>query len=166
MFEPNEIEEKRFAQALRGYKVEEVRLFLRAVAESYRKLLVESHRREEGLQRLEEELAEFKRRESLLQDMLLSAQKAAQQTRENAEREAQLVLKQAEMQSDELLRRARLKAHQVERGIMDLKLERNQAAEELLSLARRLETLVETLREEAEDADRVSVLPPRESDAG
>ena len=76
---------------------------------------------EQQLRHLELIVNEHRERESILKNTLLTAQKASEDIREAARKEAETVVKQAELQGDRLLELAQNRAHEVERGILELR---------------------------------------------
>jgi cell division initiation protein len=104
-------------------------------------------------------------REAILKNTLLTAQKAAEDIREVARKEAETVVKQAEMQGDRLLELAQNRAHEVERGILELRGHRTALRTDIRALVTRLTHLLD-LQEEAEVEDNLRFLKRREEASG
>jgi cell division initiation protein len=102
-FTPLEIESKEFRLAFRGYRKDEVRNFLQAVAGEWEALLREHRALKEKVAVLEAECKRLHELESLLKDTLLVAQSAAEEARASARREAQAILQEAETQRIRLI---------------------------------------------------------------
>jgi cell division initiation protein len=145
---PIEIQGTEFRKVLRGFDPEEVRLFLQAVAESYQALVLEKTRLEQEGVHLQAALDEFRRRENVLKEALYTAQRTADEVKSQAMREAQAIVQEAEVRGDAYVQQAQLRAHQMERTIVDLKLERENALGLLRELVRRTQVLLETLDKE------------------
>ncbi|MCS7298007.1 MAG: DivIVA domain-containing protein [Bacteroidia bacterium] len=112
MLTPIDIQNQTFNRSLRGYDPEEVRAFLRQVAQIWGALLEEKHALKQKVEQLSAELARYKEMESLLQRTLLQAEEASRLTLQNAEKNAALLLQEAQHKADEIISEAhRQKAH-------------------------------------------------------
>ena len=154
---PIEIQSHDFKKRLRGYDPQEVHLFLQALAESYQSVVMENQRLAQEVAQLDGSLEEFRRRENILKEALYTAQKMADEVKAQAVREAQSVVQEAHLRADALLQEARLQAHQVDRNILDLKIEREHFLLSLKDLLARVEILV-TAVEERKDSENVAIL--------
>jgi cell division initiation protein len=144
---PIDIQSNDFKRVIRGYDREEVRIFLQAVAESYQALTLENHKFIQEIENLKAALDDFKRRENLLRDALYTAQKMSDEIKSQAEREAQCTVQEAHVKAEALYQQAQLRAHQVERNILDLKIERENLAASLRDLSNRITSLMESMAE-------------------
>ncbi len=161
---PMDVQRQTFATRLRGFDPDEVRAFLSVVAEEVAALQRDKDHVEQQLRHLEQIVGEHRERETILKNTLLSAQKAAEDIRENARKEAETVVKQAELQSDRLLELAQARAHDVERGILELRAHRTGLRTDIRALLTRLTHLLD-LQEEAELEDNLRFLKRREEAA-
>ncbi len=162
---PMDIQRQTFAKQLRGFDPDEVRAFLSVVAEEMAALQRDKDEIEQQLRQLEQIVSEHRERETILKNTLLTAQKAAEDIRENARKEAELVVKEAELQADRLLELAQGRAHDLEHGIMELRAQRAALRTDVRAFITRL-TQVLDLQEEAELEDNLRVLKRREEAAG
>jgi cell division initiation protein len=144
---PIDIQSNEFRRVLRGYDKEEVRLFLQAVAESYQALTLENHKLLQEVENLKAGLDDFKRRENVLRDALYTAQKMSDEIKAQAQREAQCTVQEAHVKAEGLYQQAQLRAHEVERNILDLKIERENLVSALKDFSNRIRSLLETLEE-------------------
>jgi cell division initiation protein len=142
-----------------------VRAFLAAVAEEMAGIQREQEQTEQQLRHLELIVNEHREREAILKNTLLTAQKVAEDIRESARREADTVVKQAELQGDRLLELAQTRAHEVERGILELRGHRTGLRTDIRALVTRLTHLLD-LQEEAEVEDNLRFLKRREEASG
>lgn len=142
---PIEIQSNEFHRVFRGFDPEEVRLFLQAVAESHQALILERTELAKSTEHLQAALDEFRRRENVLKDALYTAQRTADEVKTQAMREAQSIVQEAQVRGEAYVQQAQLRAHQMERGILDLKLERENALSALRELLRRTQNLLEVL---------------------
>jgi cell division initiation protein len=161
---PMDVQRQVFGRRLRGVDPDEVRTFLSLVADEMAVLQRERDEFEQQVRRLEEIVAEHRERETILKNTLLTAQKASEDIVENARKEAQTVVMQAELQGDRLLELAQSRAHEVERGILDLRAHRSGLRTDLRALIARLTQILD-LQEEAEVEDNLRFLKRREEAA-
>jgi cell division initiation protein len=162
---PSDVQRQTFGTRFRGFDPDEVRAFLAAVAEEMVMLQREKDDIEQQLRHLEQIVSEHREREAILKNTLLTAQKAAEDIREGARREADTVVKQAEIQGDRLLEMAQARAHEVERGILELRAHRTGLRTDIRALVTRLNHILD-LQEEAELEDNLRFLKRREEASG
>lgn len=154
---PIEIQSHEFKKRMRGYDLQEVHLFLQAVAESYQSLVMDNQRLTQQNGQLDGQLEEFRRRENILKEALYTAQKMADEVKAQAVREAQSIVQEAHLRAEALLQEARLQAHQVDRSILDLKIEREHFLLSLRDLLARVQTLVDAV-EERKRTENVAIM--------
>jgi cell division initiation protein len=152
---PLDLRQTQFATAMRGYDKREVRSFLADAAEDYEQALREIDRLRQDFARAEQDLAEHRDREINLRNTLLTAQRLADQIRENAETEAKMILREAEGRADLAIQKAQARLEEVDREINELKLRRRdvEAAVEssIAALANALDFVRSKAREEKDD---------------
>ena len=144
---PLEIQKQTFSRAIKGYTVDEVRAYLHLVAEEIERLVKDVDRLSRENAMLREELDDHNQRERILKDTLLSAQKVSEDVRTNARKEAELIVKDAELLSDRLIAQAQSRVADLERAIMELKMERRAARNKLQTM---LDTTQQLLMLDAE----------------
>lgn len=162
---PADIQRQSFSSRFRGFDRDEVRAFLAAVAEEMAAVQREEDATEQQLRHLELIVNEHREREAILKNTLLTAQKAAEDIRETARKEAETIVKQADLQGDRLLELAQNRAHEVERGILELRGHRTALRTDIRALITRLTHLLD-LQEEAEVEDNLRFLKRREEASG
>ncbi len=162
---PMDIQRQSFDRRFRGFDREEVRTFLTALSEEVAALQREKDDLERQMRQLERIVNEHREREAILKNTLLTAQKAAEDIRESARREGETVVKQAEIQGDRLLELAQGRAHEVERGIMELRAHRTALRTDVRALITRLTSILD-LQEEAELEDNLRFIKRREQASG
>jgi cell division initiation protein len=121
---PLELRQVEFGTALRGFDKNEVKAFLNDAAEGLENVLREADRLRESLSRADQDLTEHRDREVNLRNTLLTAQRLADQIKENAENEAKMILREAEGRADLLLQKSQARLEEIEREINELKLRR------------------------------------------
>jgi cell division initiation protein len=162
---PSDVQRQSFDTRFRGFDRDEVRTFLAAVAEEMAALLREKEETEQQLRHLELIVNEHREREAILKNTLLAAQKASEDIRSAARKDAETIVKQAELQGDRLLELAQGRAHEVERGILDLRGHRTALRTDIRAIVTRLTHLLD-LQEEAEVEDNLRFLKRREEAGG
>jgi cell division initiation protein len=159
---PIDISSHRFAKKMRGFDPEEVRSFLNLVAGEFERLVIENNALKEELSQIKSGLADYKERERILKETLLTAQKLAQDMKEEARKEAQLVIKEAEFKGGQLLDQAARKAGQIEGMIQNLRVERDAFEQRVRSAVEQHLRLLDMHRKEEEVEDRLRFMkkPP------
>jgi len=162
---PADIQRQSFSSRFRGFDRDEVMAFLAAVSEEMAALQREMTETAQQLRHLELIVGEHREREAILKNTLLTAQKASEDIRETARKEAETIIKQADLQGDRLLELAQNRAHEVERGILELRGHRTALRTDIRALITRLTHLLD-LQEEAEVEDNLRFLKRREEASG
>jgi len=120
MLTPIDIQNQTFNRALRGYDPEEVRTFLRQVAQEWGLLLEEKHALKLKVEQLSTELNRYKEMESLLQRTLFQAEESSRLAIQNAEKNAALIIQEARQKAEETLAALRQQKEELERQIQAL----------------------------------------------
>jgi cell division initiation protein len=158
---PMDIQRQTFARKFRGFDPEEVRTYLSLVAEEVAALQRDRDTFEQQVQQLHGLIDEHREREVILKNTLLTAQRVSEEIRESARKQSESVVHEAELQADRLLELAQDRAHEVERGILDLRAQRSAIRTDIRALVTRLTHLLD-LQEEAELEDNLRFLKRRE----
>ncbi|SHH44554.1 cell division initiation protein [Clostridium collagenovorans DSM 3089] len=101
-----DIENKEFKKAMRGYNSEEVDDFLNDVLESYEEVSRENSRLKEKITSFEEKIIHYKKVEDTIQNTLVLAQSASEQTKLAAQKEADLIIKNANDSAQRMIDKA------------------------------------------------------------
>ena len=158
---PMDIQKQTFAQRLRGFDQDEVRAYLSIVAEEVAVLQGERDGLGQEVHTLRLLLEEHQQRETILKNTLLTAQRISEEIKETSRKQAQNVVKEAELQADRLVELAQSRAHEVERGILDLRTQRHALRTDIRALITRLSHMLD-LEEETETEDNLRFLKRRE----
>jgi len=105
-YTPVELRHVKMGRAFFGYRRDETNRVLEDVADSFEEVWCERGELADKLEHVETELADFKQREVLLANTLLSAEKAAAEAKELARREAELILSEAHQEARSITRTA------------------------------------------------------------
>jgi cell division initiation protein len=137
---PLEIQKQTFSRAIKGYHPDEVRAYLHLVAEEIERLVRENDRLSREVSMIREDLEDHSNRERILKDTLLSAQKVAEDLTANARKEAELIVKDAELLSERVIAQAMQRVGDLEKAIVDLKIERR-------AVRNKLQTTLDTVQQ-------------------
>jgi cell division initiation protein len=156
-----DIQRQTFGSRWRGFDQEEVRAYLNLVAEELAALQREHDRLEQEVATLRMMVEEHRHREAILKNTLLTAQRVSEEIKENARKQSENVVREAELQADKLVELAQGRAHEVERGILELRAHRTAIRTDIRSLLTRLTHILD-LQEEAEVEDNLRFLKRRD----
>lgn len=122
---PLDIRKQAFKRVLRGYDRDEVQAFLEMIADEFERLNTETIQLRESEGRLKTEVERYREMEQTLQEMLKTAQQAAEDVRENARKEGKLIVKEAEILANRAVEKARAQVRAIRSDIVDLKNQRD-----------------------------------------
>ena len=165
---PLDLQQKSFRKLrLGGLDEKDVRAFLELCASEMEDLIRKLHQQDEELRRRESRIEELRSHEHLLQQTLTTAQKLAEEVKENARKEAQIAVSEAELQGEKIVQAAQQKRLQLIKEIDDLKRTRQIFVQQLSSLLDTHKALLDSARGEPATAagaapvdDNVSFLAP------
>jgi cell division initiation protein len=112
-------------KTMRGFDPEEVRIFLDMAADEYEKLLQENGMLSEKVRYLSERLDEYHNLEKTLQASILTAERAAAESRERSRIEAQTIINDAHVRSERILDDARSRLRQLSEQLQQLSAEKD-----------------------------------------
>jgi len=148
---PLDIQQKQFPMKFRGFDVEEVYAFLEIIREEMEDLLRENANIKETVQRMENQLKEYRDMETTLRETLLTAQQMVEDYKTNARKEAELLVKEAELKADSMLKEAQEKVIKIHEDIVDLKGIRRHFKEEMKRMVESHLKMIEFDKEREED---------------
>ncbi len=122
---PLDIRKQEFRKALRGYDPVEVQAFLDMIADVYEKTSRELISIQERAETLEVEIGRFRNLERTLQETLVTAQQASEDTRENAKKEGDLIIKEAQIVAERAIEQARGQVGRIKAEFASLKSQRD-----------------------------------------
>lgn len=152
---PIDVSGHAFAVKMRGFDQEEVRSFLNLVSSEFEAVIVESNNLKEKLAQVEASVSDLRERERILKETLLTAQRLADEIREEARKEAQLIVREAEVKGSQLLDQAGRKAGELEGTIQALRVEREAFAQRIRSAVEQHLRLLDMHRNEDDVEDRL-----------
>lgn len=160
---PQDILTQKFNLRGKGYDKDEVAGFLSQVAEMVEKDILEKDELKKEIERLKKLLAKFEKREDILRETLIAAQKFSEELKTNARREAELVIKDAEIKADDIINSAMSRQRDLKEEIRNLKFKRQEIERDLLSMLDSLKGLIESYRKDDDEFDKVEYLGKKSS---
>jgi cell division initiation protein len=146
---PLDIQQKTFRKLrLGGVDDKEVRAFLELCAGEMEDLIRKLHKQDEEIRRLATRIEELRGREHLLQQTLTTAQRLAEELKEQARKESQIIVSEAELHAEKIVQTAQQKRLQLIQEIDDLKRARQTFLQQLGSLLDTHKALLESARGE------------------
>jgi cell division initiation protein len=160
---PLDLRQTEFRLSLRGFNREEVRAFLLDAANDYEQALRELGKAQDQLRQAQQDIAEHREREVALCNTLLTAQRLADQIRENAEQEGKMVVSEAAGRADLLLQKTQLRLEEMERDVQDLKTRRRDVEHSLETSIATLSAALHAVRarDQKEKEERLLIHRPR-----
>lgn len=155
---PLDLRQQRFQTVMRGYDRGEVTAFLNEVADDYENALRESERLRQEVTKLEAVLAEHRGQERNLRNTLLTAQKMADEIKDNATAEAERILREAEGRADLIVQKSQVRIEDVQREIEGMKSKRKEVESGIESLISSLQGTLSFIREQDAKARDEKVL--------
>lgn len=117
-------------------------MFLNDVSEEMEQLRSEHEKQSEEIRRVNMLLSEHNQREEILKNTLVAAQRTSEELKENARKQSQLLLKEAELAADRLVEAAQARAHEIEKDIVELKMQKRQVLNSILAAIANLRNLI------------------------
>ncbi len=136
---PLDLRQQRFNAVMRGYDRGEVSAFLNEVADDYENALREADRLRQEVVKLEAMLAEHRGQERNLRNTLLTAQKMADEVKDQATAEAERVIKEAESRADLIVQKSQGRIEDVQREIEGMRAKRREVEEGVEQLVKSLQ---------------------------
>jgi len=122
---PLEIRKMPFRKAWHGFDPDAVNSFLEMVASEYEAIIRQNGEFASQIKNLEERLEDYSKIERVLNETLLTAQKATDEARVNAQKEAELIIKDAQIRADRYEDESRKRVHDLESEIITLRNQRD-----------------------------------------
>jgi len=145
---PIDMRQRTFAASMRGYDRQEVTAFLTEAAVDYEGVLRENDRLRQEILRLKTSLVQFRELEGSLKSMLISAQKIADDMKENAVQESARIVSEAEARAELSAQKAQVKLEAAQREIDGLRMKRREVETSLEATISTLRSSLEFVREQ------------------
>ena len=158
---PIDMRQREFGAAMRGFDRNEVTAFLIEAAGEYELALRENDRLRQEIIRLETSLQQFRELEGSLKATLISAQRIADDMRENAVKESQRIVREAEAEAEAVAQAAQGKIDATQHDINGLWMKRREAEAGVEATISVLQSTLEFMRDRDRRGRESNVLPIR-----
>jgi cell division initiation protein len=158
---PLDLRQAKFRTSMRGFDKTEVTTLLEDASAGYDGALRENERLRQELARVEESLKQYRDLEGSLKTTLLSAQKVADDLRDNADKEAIRIVREAEGRADLMMQTAQARVADMQRELDALRLKRREAESGIEASINALRHTLEFVREQERPHDKVVPHRPR-----
>ena len=145
---PLDMRQMKLSTSMRGFDKAEVTQLMLEAADGYDQALRENERMRQDLVKLEAALTQYRELDSSLKSTLMSAQKVADDMRENATQEAARIVREAEGKAELLMQRAQSRLEDVQRELDGLKLKRREAEASVEAVVSALHNTLEFIRDQ------------------
>jgi cell division initiation protein len=164
---PLDLRQAQFKTKMRGFDPQEVAPFLADAANELEHALREIDRLKQEAVRSETSMGEYREREVSLRNTLLTAQRLADQIKDNAEQEAKTLIREAESRADLILQKAQARLGEVERDITEMKLRRRDVEGSLEASIASLTYALEFMRaqDQVERDEKLLLHRPKQTEA-
>jgi cell division initiation protein len=155
---PQEIISQTFSTRFKGFDPDEVKNFLQQIAESLESEIQEKEEMKSRTEKLRDDLSKLEKKEELLRDTLIAAQKFSSEIKANSHREAELITKDAEIKSEEIIKHAVIRQMAIREEIKNLQFKRKEIESDIIHLLNSLKELIETYHKQDEEFDKIEYL--------
>jgi cell division initiation protein len=115
---PLDIQQIGFRRAWRGYDRHEVDAFVSSLSDTFEELMKENREAKDRVGALQISLDELKRKEELINQTLVSAERMVDDMKRQTQREAELRIREAEVAAESLTRKAREERVAIEQDLI------------------------------------------------
>ncbi len=155
---PQEILSQTFSKRIKGFDPDEVKGFLQQIAETLESEIQEKEEMKSRTERLREDLGKLEKKEELLRDTLIAAQKFSSEIKANSHKEAELITKDAEIKSEEIVKHAVIRQMAIREEIKNLQFKRKEIESDIIHLLNSLKELIETYHRQDEEFGKIEYL--------
>lgn len=122
---PLDIRKQPFRKTMRGFDPDAVNSFLEMVASEYETIIGENNTFATRIKNLEQKLEGYEKIERMLNETLLTAQRATDEARVNAQKEAELIIKDAMIRAQRYEDEARSRVNTLESELVSMRNQRD-----------------------------------------
>jgi cell division initiation protein len=145
---PLDMRQAKFGAAMRGYDKAEVTAFLEQAAADYEHALRENDRLKQQIATLDAAMAQYRDLEGSLKTTLVSAQKVADDMRQNAQQESARIVREAESRAELIAQKALTRVEDIQREIDGLRLKRREVQTNMEACISTLHSTIQFIREQ------------------
>jgi len=175
---PLDIRKHEFKKVIRGFDPDEVTTFLDMISIEYENLVRENALLNEKVVNLDSQLKKYRDIESTLQETLLSAQRAREDTIKSTKKQGEVIIREAEVKASSIIEEGRNSLSKLKNSYTELKVHKDTYLTKIKALTRaqleifdqytfpeeeKLESMKSFLSEEETLADRQQDSPVNDS---
>ncbi len=142
---PLDIRKQPFMKKMFGIDQDQVDSFLEQVASEYEQIVRQNDDLSAQVRVQDEQLDHYRKIEKVLNDTLITAQRATDEARLNAQKEAELIIREAQLRAEKLEEKSRQNVAQLESEIISLRTQKDGFLVRLRSMLKDQLALVEVL---------------------
>lgn len=150
---PLDILKQEFKSAVKGFDKKEVKSFLDIVRSEFEFLLRENSVLRDELKQSMKKLDDFKEKEKLLQETLISSREISNDLIEKARKESEIIVAEAELKAHQIIEKAHNRVANISGEINELKRQRNDF---IVKFKQLLEYYESSLNIEKEEDDNIT----------
>jgi len=150
---PLDILKQEFKSAVKGFDKKEVKSFLDIVRSEFEFLLRENSVLRDELKQAMKKLDDFKEKEKLLQETLISSREISNDLIEKARKESEIIVAEAELKAHQIIEKAHNRVANISGEINELKRQRNDF---IVKFKQLLEYYESSLNIEKEEDDNIT----------
>jgi len=121
---PSDLYDTEFKKSLFGFKSGDVKSFMASVADDMERLIEQNRRLKFQIERLQEQLDEYRRTEESLKNALVSSEKLRTEILNEAKKEAELLIDEARLEAKQLYQSAERTREEIKQEIARLALQK------------------------------------------
>ena len=168
---PLDIRKHEFKKTMRGYDIDEVSAFLDMVSMEYENYVRENALMNEKIREYNTQLKKYHDIEGTLQETLLSAERAREETVNVAKKQADVIIREAEVKAASIIEDGRKVYSELRNKIMELKIQKDAYILKISSLINAQKEVFENVAfpeeeriEELNDIETASTINPLNQD--
>jgi len=142
---PLDIRKQPFMKKLMGFDPDQVNSFLEQVASEYEQIVRQNDELSAQVREQTSQLDQYRKIEKILNDTLITAQRATDEGRINAQKEAELILRDAQLRAEKYEEKSRQTVSQLESDIISLRTQRDSFLTRLRSMLKDQLALVDIM---------------------
>ena len=131
---PLDIRKHEFKKSMRGYDVEEVAAFLDLVSMEYENFVRDNSMLQQKANEYTTQLKKYHDIESILQETLLSAERAREETVITAKKQADVIIREAEVKAASIMEEGRREFSRLRNSITELKIQKEAYSSKIKAL--------------------------------
>lgn len=155
---PQDILSQKFTIKVKGYDKDEVNQLMVQAAQSLENEVLDRENMKKELERVREKLSQLQKREDVLRETLISAQKFSHEIKLNAQREADLVVKEAEIKAEAIINNAIDRQRELKDEIRNLKFKRVEIENDIVGMLNSLRELIESYRKDDDAFEKIEYM--------